>query len=513
MNNNEARISMKNICKSFGKVQANKNVNLSVKSGEIHALLGENGAGKSTLMNMLSGIYTPDSGSIFINNKEVKFTSPKDAITNKIGMIHQHFKLVDIMTAIENIILGQKTRLFLDRKKEYKKVEEICVRFGLEIDLNKNVYDMSVGEKQILEMIKVLYRGADILILDEPTAVFTPQETEKLFKIMAKMKEEGCAIIFITHKMDEVMAVSDRITVLRKGESIKTVNKAESTPEELIALMVGRSVDLAIKKVPYEKGEVLLEVKNLNVKNEEKAFAIKNASFEIHAGEVLGLAGIAGSGQKELCEVISGIIKADSGEIFLEGESIVGKSPREIITKGISMSFIPEDRLGMGLVGAMDIVDNLLLKKYQTQKGLFINRKPIAEKAEEIVKQLDIQTPGIRYPVKNLSGGNIQKVLIGREFDINPKLLIMAYPTRGLDINTCYTIYDLINEQKKKGVAILFINEELDVLIELSDRILVTCHGEITGVVDSKDATREALGLMMVGKKVETRGGFNCLDT
>lgn len=512
MNNNEARISMNNICKNFGKVAANKNVNLSIKSGEIHALLGENGAGKSTLMNMLSGIYTPDSGSILLNNKPVKFNSPKDAISSGIGMIHQHFMLVDVMTAIENVILGQKTGFFLDRKKVYTKVEKICERFGLEIDLNKNVYDMSVGEKQILEMIKVLYRGADILILDEPTAVFTPQEAQKLFKIMGKMKEEGCAIIFITHKMDEVMEVSDRITVLRKGETIKTVDRKGTTSEELIELMVGRKVDLSIKKIDNIKGDIFLEVKNLNVLNEEKANAIRNLSFDIKGGEILGVAGIAGSGQKELCEAISGMCQTESGEILFQNSSIIGKTPREIITKGISMSFIPEDRLGMGLVGAMDIIDNMLLKKYQTQKGMFIDRKPVAEKSLEIVKKLDIQTPGIKYPVKNLSGGNIQKVLIGREFDSNPKLLIMAYPTRGLDINTCYTIYDLINEEKKKGVAILFIAEDLDVLIELSDRIMVICHGEVTGIVESTDATKESLGLMMVGHKVEARGKNNCLD-
>lgn len=511
--NNEARISMNNICKSFGKVQANKNVNFSVRSGEIHALLGENGAGKSTLMNMLSGIYTPDSGSIFLNGKEVKFHSPKDAIKHGIGMIHQHFKLVDAMTAIENVMLGQKTSFILDRNKLHKDVEKICERFGLELDFDKSVHDMSVGEKQIIEMIKVLYRGADILILDEPTAVFTPQETRKLFNIMAKMKAEGCAIIFISHKMDEVMEVSDRVTVLRKGETIKTFEKSETTPEELIESMVGRAIDLELKRAPLLNKEVLLDIKNLNIKNEEGAFAIKNFNLTIHAGEVLGLAGVAGSGQKELCEAISGIIKAESGEVYLEGENIVGMTPREIITKGISMSFIPEDRLGMGLVGSMDIVDNILLKKYQNQKGMFVDRKPITEKANEIVKQLDIQTPGVRYPVKNLSGGNIQKVLIGREFDINPKLLIMAYPTRGLDINTCYTIYDLINEQKKKGVAILFINEELEVLMGLSDRIAVLCHGEITGVIEAEEATREALGLMMVGQKVQVRGKIACLDS
>lgn len=510
MNNNEARIAMKNICKSFGKVAANKNVNLTIKSGEIHALLGENGAGKSTLMNMLSGIYTPDSGSIFVNNHEVKFNSPKDAIRAGIGMIHQHFKLVEVMTAIENIILGQKTGFFLDRKKVRTKVEEICTRFGLEIDLNKNVYDMSVGEKQILEMIKVLYRGADILILDEPTAVFTPQETRKLFKIMAKMKEEGCAIVFISHKMDEVMEVSDRITVLRKGETIKTVNKSEATTKDLIESMVGRTVDLTIKKCVNIQGATILDVKNINVRNEEKAYALKNISFDIHSGEVLGVAGIAGSGQKELCEAISGLCNVESGDIFFEGANIIGKTPREIIIKGISMSFIPEDRLGMGLVGAMDIVDNILLKKYQKQKGIFIDRKPVAEKALEIVKKLDVQTPGIKFPVKNLSGGNIQKVLLGREFDSNPRLLIMAYPTRGLDINTCYTIYDLINEKKDEGVATLLINEDLDVLIELCDRIVVMYSGEITGIIESCKATKEILGLMMVGKKVSTEG--DCLD-
>lgn len=503
MENKIPYIQMKNITKKFGKVVANNNINLEVYGGEIHALLGENGAGKSTLMNMLSGVYTPDSGSIFIHGKEQKFTSPKDAIKSGVGMIYQHFKLVETMTAVENVILGQKSRMFIDKKKNIKKIENIIERFGLEVNLNKNVYEMSVGEKQNLEILKVLYRGADILILDEPTAVFTPQESEKLFKIVDKMRNEGCAVIFITHKMDEVMAMADRITVLRKGETVKTLNKIETNSKELTNLMVGRSVDLFIKNVPYKEGKKVLQVNNLKVLSEEKIEMIKNISFHVHEGEILGIAGIAGSGQKELCEAIAGIQKAESGEIIFEGENILGKSAREIIIKGISMSFIPEDRLGMGLVGSMNMVDNLLLKSYQKEKGLFINRKPIEKKAEEMVEKLEIKTPDIHYPIKYLSGGNIQKILLGRELSLYPKLLIMAYPVRGLDISTCYTIYDLINEEKKKGNSVIYVGEDLDVLIELCDRIMVMYNGKVTGIVDAKNTTREAIGMLMVGNKSE----------
>lgn len=503
MENKIPYIQMKNITKKFGKVVANNNINLEVYGGEIHALLGENGAGKSTLMNMLSGVYTPDSGSIFIHGKEQKFTSPKDAIKSGVGMIYQHFKLVETMTAVENVILGQKSRMFIDKKKNIKKIENIIERFGLEVNLNKNVYEMSVGEKQNLEILKVLYRGADILILDEPTAVFTPQESEKLFKIVDKMRNEGCAVIFITHKMDEVMAMADRITVLRKGETVKTLNKIETNSKELTNLMVGRSVDLFIKNIPYKEGKKVLQVNNLKVLSEEKIEMIKNISFHVHEGEILGIAGIAGSGQKELCEAIAGIQKAESGEIIFEGENILGKSAREIIIKGISMSFIPEDRLGMGLVGSMNMVDNLLLKSYQKEKGLFINRKPIEKKAEEMVEKLEIKTPDIHYPIKYLSGGNIQKILLGRELSLYPKLLIMAYPVRGLDISTCYTIYDLINEEKKKGNSVIYVGEDLDVLIELCDRIMVMYNGKVTGIVDAKNTTREAIGMLMVGNKSE----------
>ncbi|WP_139902117.1 ABC transporter ATP-binding protein [Clostridium thermarum] len=501
-------ISMKGITKVFGKVTANNNINLEVNSGEVHALLGENGAGKSTLMNILSGIYLPDRGSIFIDGKEVSFSSPKDAIKAKIGMIHQHFKLVDVMTGLENIMLGQKLGLFMNKNRIENKVKEIIEKYSLDIDVNKRVYDMSVGEKQILEIIKVLYRGAKILVLDEPTTVFTPQETKKLFRIMNKMRQQGCAVIFISHKMDEVMEIADRITVLRKGETITTVNKKDTNPKHLAELMVGHSVDLSIKRLDIEKGEKTLEVKELKVYDKDGVEVIKDMTFDIKAGEILGVAGIVNSGQKELCEAIFGMQPIKSGQILFEGENLVGKTTREIIKKGISMSFIPEDRLGMGLVGSMDMVDNIMLKEYHSQKGLFINKKPAVLKAKEIVKQLKIKTPGIHYPVKNLSGGNIQKILLGRELASQPKVLIMAYPVRGLDVNTCHTIYNLINEQKAKGAAVLLIGEDLDVLIALSDRIMVVNRGEVTGIVDAEDTTKEQLGLLMMGHKNTVQEGY-----
>jgi simple sugar transport system ATP-binding protein len=492
---------MEGITKTFGRVVANNNVNLEVKFGEIHALLGENGAGKSTLVNMLSGIYTPDSGSIFIRGKEVRFSSPRDSIAAGIGMIHQHFKLVEVFTAKENIILGQRIGLFLNEKGLTARIKELAARYELEVDPEKKVYEMSVGEKQTLEILKVLYRGANILILDEPTAVLTPQETEKLFVIMRKMKDEGCAVIFITHKLNEVMAIADRITVLRKGETVKTVEKGATSAQELTELMVGRPVDLRIKRLETEKGRKVLEVKDLRVLNEEGVEVLRGLNFDLFAGEILGVAGIAGSGQRELCEAIAGLYPVKSGEILFEGDNLVGKTPREIITKGISMSFIPEDRLGMGLVASMDMVDNLILKQYQNQKGIFIDRKPAVAKAKEIIKKLDIQTPGIDHPIRQLSGGNIQKVLLGRELDSNPTLLITAYPVRGLDINASHTIYDLLNEEKKKGVAVLFIGEDLDVLLELCDRIMVLSRGEITGILDAAKATKERLGLLMLGER------------
>lgn len=500
-------VEMRNISKSFGYIKANEDVNFTVRYGEVHALLGENGAGKSTLMNMLSGIYTPDSGSIFVHGNEVHFASPKEPIEMGIGMIHQHFKLIDIFTARENIILGKQGEVLIHPEKLSKEIKAISDKFGLGIDPEKKVYDMSVGEKQTLEIIKVLYRGADILILDEPTAVLTPQEIKKLFEIINNMKAAGCAVIIITHKLNEVMEISDRVTVLRKGKSISTFDTKNTSIQALTEMMVGKSINLSIERAVVEhKKERLLEVKDLTVLNNEKVYALKDISFSLNESEILGVAGIAGSGQKELCEAIAGLCKAESGNIFFEGDNILGKSPKDIIRLGIRMGFIPEDRLGMGLVASMDIVHNLILKDYQTQKGMFLKRKHIIEKANNIVNRLDINTPGIHHPVRKLSGGNIQKVLLGREIDSNPKVLITAYPVRGLDIGASFKIYDLLNEQKKKGVGILFIGEDLDVLIELCDRIMVLCDGKVTGIVEADSITKEEIGLLMAGESIDQGG-------
>ena len=494
-------IEMENISKSFGPVQANHNVNLQVLPGEVHALLGENGAGKSTLMNMLSGIYTPDTGTIRIEGEEVKFASPKESIAKGIGMIHQHFKLVDVMTAKENIVLGQTKGIFTKGKQLSKEIKDLSEQFGMDIDPDKKVYDMSVGEKQTLEILKVLNRGAKILIMDEPTAVLTPQEINKLFRVIRKMKENGRAVVIITHKLNEVMEISDRVTVLRKGESVGTVNTADVDSSKLVELMVGKKVALEIEKPKVENQESLLQMDEVTVYDSEGKAALNNVSFELNSHEILGVAGVANSGQKELCEVIAGLVKAEKGRIYFDGENLVGKTPRDIIKKGIRMGFIPEDRLGMGLVGGMDIVHNMILKDYQNQPGIILKRAECTEKAKRIVDKLDISTPSIYTPVRQLSGGNVQKVLLGREIDAAPRVLITAYAVRGLDIGASYKIYDLLNEQKKNGVGVLFVGEDLDVLMELCDRIMVMCHGEVTGIVDPSKVSKEDIGLLMTGKQ------------
>lgn len=499
-------IQMENITKSFGALKANEDVNLTVVAGEIHALLGENGAGKSTLMNMLSGIYVPDSGFISVEGERVRFASPKDSISKGIGMIHQHFKLIDVLTAKENIILGQKRRQGKNDRELSKEIRALSDQYGLDIDPDKKVYQMSVGEKQTLEIIKVLYRGARILVLDEPTAVLTPQEISKLFRIMRNMRDQGCAIVIITHKLNEVMEISDRITVLRKGRSIATVETKDIKVPDLIEMMVGKKVDLEIERSTGTGAGLQLEVDGLTVIDEEGKRALDGVSFTLDGGEILGVAGVAKSGQKELCEAIAGLIPAAKGRVFFHGENILGKTPRDIIRLGIRMGFIPEDRLGMGLVGSMDIVHNIVLKDYQNQPGMFLRRGPCVEKANRIVEALDIMTPGVTTPVKKLSGGNIQKVLLGREIDSNPKVLITAYPVRGLDVGASYKIYDLLNQQKQKGVAVLFIGEDLDVLMDLCDRVLVLCDGRITGIVDPTKVTKEDIGLLMTGSHAGEEG-------
>ncbi len=496
-------VVLEHITKKFGSVIANKDVSINIECGKVHALLGENGSGKSTLMNMLSGIYKPDTGKILIDNKETSFKSPRDAIVKGVGMVHQHFKLVDVLTAKENIILGDSGSIFINNKDRTAKLDNICEKYGLKIDLNKKIYQMSVSEKQTVEILKVLYKGANLLILDEPTAVLTPQEIEVLFEIVRNMAKAGCAVVIISHKMNEVMEISDDVTVLRKGECIGTLKTKETNPNELTELMVGRAIDLNIPRPEVDPSikHPILEVKNLTITDYEGVHALEDISFILNSGEILGIAGIAGSGQKELCEAIAGLKKVTEGDIVFKDESITKLSPRDIIKRGISMSFIPEDRLGMGLVASMDIIDNVILKTYHKTKGLFVNRKEGKRLADDIIKRFDIATPGPHHIVKKLSGGNIQKVLLGREIDLNPELLITAYPVRGLDIGASYNIYDVLNEQKQKGVGIIFVGEDLDVLLSISDRLMVVNDGKLIDIVEAKNATKEQIGLLMVGHK------------
>ena len=490
-------LELQNITKTFGSVIANKNVNITLNKGEILAILGENGSGKTTLMNMISGIYYPDEGRIFINGEEVVISSPEDAFKYKIGMIHQHFKLVDVFTAAENIVLGINDKFNL--KEVNSRVEEISKKYGFEIDAKKYVYNMAVSEKQTVEIIKVLYRGADILILDEPTAVLTPHETKKLFDILRKMREDGKSIIIITHKLNEVMEISDRVSILRKGEYIGTVNTNETSESQLTEMMVGKKIELKIDRVETCLDKPLLEMRELSIKGDDGSTKIEDVNFYIRGGEILGVAGIAGCGQKELCEAIAGLRKIESGAICHKGESIVGLPPKTIIEKGISMSFIPEDRLGMGLAPNFSITDNMMLKTYNDNKGPFVDRKTARTKAEQLIEKLSIVTPSTETPVRRLSGGNVQKVLVGREIEAAPNVIVTAYPVRGLDINSSYQIYDILNEQKKKGTGILFIGEDLDVMLALCDKIMVLCHGKNMGIVHASKTTKEELGLMMTG--------------
>lgn len=499
-------IKMHNITKTFGKVVANKDVNLELREGEILALLGENGSGKTTLMNMLSGIYFPDHGEIYVHGKEVTIRSPKNAFSLGIGMIHQHFKLVDVLTAAENIVLGLDGKTTINRKEINQKVSELAEKYGFDLDPTKKIYNMAVSEKQTVEILKVLYRGADILILDEPTAVLTPQETEKLFGVLRNMKKDGKSIIIITHKLNEVLAISDRVAILRKGEHIGDVNTAETDQAQLTEMMVGRPISLKIDRPAVEEKEERLQVIGLTCLNGDGVKALNNVSFTAYGGEILGVAGIAGSGQKELCEAIAGLHPSIGGSVLYsvehEGtmvkERILGLKPDEISKKGIAMAYVPEDRLGMGLVAGMDMTDNVMLRSYKDRKGIFVDRKTPKALAEKLIEELEIVTPGVNTPVGRLSGGNVQKVLLGREIACSPSVLIVAYPVRGLDINSSYRIYDLLNEQKKKGVAVIFIGEDLDVLMEISDRLMVLCGGKVSGIVDPKEVTKEEIGLMMI---------------
>lgn len=559
-------IELRNVTKRFGAVVANNDVSMDVRRGEILSLLGENGSGKTTLMNMIAGIYYPDEGEIFVDGKEVVIRSPRDAYKYHIGMIHQHFKLVDVFTAADNIILGEEMPRFSMHKQAEKYKEEIkngrivvdadndrapvqrisnwndkgkiiyglkCMalpfvklgkkikfnhlsrnrvdavqkiadKYGFDIDLRKKIYDMSVSEKQTVEIIKTLYRGADILILDEPTAVLTPQETKKLFDVLRKMREDGKSIIIITHKLNEVLEISDRVTVLRKGEYIGTVDTKDATESSLTEMMVGAKIELNINRSEPENPEDRLVVEGLELTNRDGIKKLNNVSFTARSGEILGIAGIAGSGQKELLEAIAGLQRLGGGSItYIDPKEdnkrvdLRQKSPTQIRELGVRLSFVPEDRLGMGLVGNMDLTDNMMLRSYGKGHSMFLDRKTPHDLAENIVEELEVVTPSVKTPVRKLSGGNVQKVLVGREIASAPTVLMAAYPVRGLDINSSYVIYNLLNKQKENGVAVIFVGEDLDVLIALCDRILVISSGKVTGIVDGRTAKKEEIGLLM----------------
>ena len=564
-------IRFENITKTFGSVIANEKITFDVYKGEILSLLGENGSGKTTLMNMLSGIYFPDEGQIYINGKKVTIASPMDAFKYKIGMVHQHFKLIDVFTCLENIVLGIADKEKANKNNARKAVKDLCDRYGFEINLDKKVYDLSVSEKQTLEILKTLYREAEILILDEPTAVLTPIEIRKLFSVLSNMRKDGKTIIIITHKLNEVMEISDRVAVLRKGQYIDTVKTSQTSEAQLTEMMVGKKIVLDIDRTEPKNMEDRLFVEHLTVMDEDGAKVIDDINFIARSGEILGIAGIAGSGQRELLEAIAGLKPVFKGNIifnrpkknlpvsffhktyrevvnmakkgafhyedgtpvdftgmsskkikelvnagkviFNENEiyNLRNLNPRTIRELGVRLSFVPEDRLGMGLVGNMDLVDNMMLRSYRKGKGINVNRKKPEALAEEIVHELDVVTPNLHTPVRKLSGGNVQKVLVGREISSSPKVLMAAYPVRGLDINSSYLIYNLLDKEKREGSAVIFVGEDLDVLLALCDRILVMCEGRVSGIVDARTTTKEEVGLLMTKKNEgeEETGGEN----
>ena len=499
--NTSTAVEMRNISKRFGPVLANDNVSLDIRRGEILALLGENGSGKTTLMNMLAGIYFPDSGTISVNGKPAVIASPREAFELGIGMIHQHFKLVDVLTAAENIILGLEGKL--DLKSATRKIREICDAYGFDVNPEQKIYDMSVSQKQTVEIVKVLFRGADILILDEPTAVLTPQETDRLFAVLRNMRDDGKAIVIITHKLNEVESLSDRVVVLRGGKYIGELTTSETNAQEMTDMMVGRAVTLNIDRPEPVNPELRLEIRNITVRNEEGLLKLDHVSFDVYSGEILGIAGISGAGQKELLESIYGLQNTEEGNVFFhvpqkdEKIDLRRLTPLQIRQMGVALSFVPEDRLGMGLVGSMGITDNMMLRSYRKGIAGFLDRKTPRGQAEKIIHDLEISTPGTTTPVRRLSGGNVQKVLLGREISFTPKVLMAAYPVRGLDINSSYTIYHLLNQQKENGVAVIYVGEDLDVLMELCDRILVLCGGKVSGIVDGRKADKQEIGMMM----------------
>lgn len=499
-------IEMRNITKIFGEFVANDHINLHVRRGEIHALLGENGAGKSTLMNMLAGLLEPTSGEIAINGEVVSIDSPSKAAHLGIGMVHQHFMLVDAFTVAENIILGSETTKagVIDLKKAIAEIKELSERYGLEVDPTAKVADISVGAQQRVEILKTLYRGADLLIFDEPTAVLTPAEIAELLKIMKKLIEEGKSIILITHKLDEIRAVADRVTVIRRGKSIETVDVAGATNEDLAEWMVGRSVSFKTEKIASNPKEVILAIKDLVVNENRGIPAVKGLNLEVRAGEVVGIAGIDGNGQSELIQAITGLRKVKSGSITIKGEEVVGKTPRKITE--MQVSHVPEDRHRDGLVLQMSVAENIALQTYYKEpnsKNGILNYNKINEKARQLMEEFDVRGASELVPSKALSGGNQQKAIIAREIDRNPDLLIVSQPTRGLDVGAIEYIRKRLIAERDKGKAVLVVSFELDEILDVSDRIAVIHDGTIHGIVDPATTNKQELGVLMAGGKLE----------
>lgn len=498
-------VEMLNITKEFPGIIANDNITLRLKKGEVHALLGENGAGKSTLMSVLFGMYTPEKGSIKVRGKEVKITSPNVANDLGIGMVHQHFKLVSNFTVTENIILGLEPRkgLVVDVKSAAKRIEELSKTYGLNVDPYAKIEDISVGMQQRVEILKTLYRNAEVVILDEPTAVLTPQEIQELMKIIKNLINEGKSIIIITHKLKEIKAVADQCTVIRRGKYIGTVDVKSTSESEMASMMVGRQVSFKVEKTESNPGDVVLEVNNLSVKNNKKVLGLKNASLQVRAGEILGIAGVEGNGQSELIEAITGLRGVEEGSILLKGKDITKDSIRERIRSGIA--HIPEDRQKRGLVLEYTIEENVVLEIYNQEpysKFGILDKDAISKHAKKIIEEFDVRSgEGAKTVVESMSGGNQQKAIIGREIELNPELLIAVQPTRGLDVGSIEYIHKRLIEQRDSGKAVLLISLELDEVLNLSDRIAIVNAGEIVDIVNAKDTNEDELGLMMAGVK------------
>ena len=503
-------LELRGITKKFPGVLANDNINLTLEQGEIHALLGENGAGKTTLMNILYGLYKPDEGHISVRGQPVDIHVPNDAIARGIGMVHQHFMLVPVMTVTENVMLGvESTRggAFLDREEAARRIEKLSEKYGLEVDPHTYIKDLPVGVQQRVEIIKVLYRQADILILDEPTAVLTPQEAEELFKILRSLTAQGKSIIFITHKLKEVMAIADRITVLRLGAVAGSVRPAETDPAKLAALMVGRDVNLVVSKKAATPGDVVLQVDDLHALDERGNLIVRGVSFDVRAGEVLGVAGVQGNGQTELVYALTGLRPPASGEIRILGEPLGRLTPRDILEKGVA--HVPEDRQRHGLVLSFPVSDNLVLCTYYLPpfaRGISLQEDAIISAAQELVNQFDVRTPNVFVNVSTLSGGNQQKVIVAREFSRPIKLLIASQPTRGLDVGSIEYIHGRIIAKRDEGTAVLLVSSELDEILALADRIAVMYKGQIVEIVPAAGVNRKYLGLLMAGVKPAEAG-------